>query len=172
MSVFRSSRQLYFVKTAAFKPLSFNLFCSLLPIKRFVSNIVFFLASGVKFLTARFIVAVSLDFEKNIQLLNYTDQKHDFARCICRKIPQTNQSKKRANLRQRYFTPTIKRFIIQRLYLTSLPFCHFGECVEISYAQYFFRFVNEYLRRFLYCELPVLGRVISDFSQRTFAFSA
>ena len=71
-----------------------------------------------------------MDFEKNIQLLSYTDQKHDFARCICRKIPQTNQSKKRANLRQRYFTPTIKRFIIQLLYLTSLHFCHFGECVD------------------------------------------
>ena len=56
MSVFRSSRQLYFVKTAAFKPLTLNHFCSLLPIKRFVSNIVFFLASGVKFLTVRFIV--------------------------------------------------------------------------------------------------------------------
>ena len=47
---------LCFVKTAAFKPLSFNHFCSFLPIKRFVSNIVFFLASGVKFLTLRFIV--------------------------------------------------------------------------------------------------------------------
>ena len=51
VSVFRSSRQLYnislnFVETAAFKPLSFNHFCELLPIKCFVSNSVF-LVSGV-----------------------------------------------------------------------------------------------------------------------------
>ena len=51
VSVFRSSRQLYnislnFVKTAAFKPLSFNHFCELLPIKCLVSNSVF-LVSGV-----------------------------------------------------------------------------------------------------------------------------
>ena len=38
---------LNFVKTAAFKPLSFNHFCTLFPIKCFVSNIVFFLVSGV-----------------------------------------------------------------------------------------------------------------------------
>ena len=38
---------LNFVKTATFKPLSFNYFCTLLPIKCFVSNIVVFLVSGV-----------------------------------------------------------------------------------------------------------------------------
>ena len=39
---------LNFVKTAAtFKALSFNHFCTLLPIKCFVSNIVVFLVSGV-----------------------------------------------------------------------------------------------------------------------------
>ena len=37
---------LNFVKTAAFKPHSFNHFCTLLPIKCFVSNIVVFLVSG------------------------------------------------------------------------------------------------------------------------------
>ena len=45
--IFPSIISLNFVKTAAFKPLSLNHFEELLPIKCFVSNIVFFLVSGV-----------------------------------------------------------------------------------------------------------------------------
>ena len=40
--IFPSIISLHFVKTAAFKPLNFNHYCTLLPIKCFVSNIVVF----------------------------------------------------------------------------------------------------------------------------------
>ena len=45
--IFPSIISLNFVKTAALKPLRINHFFTLLPIKYFVLNIVFFLVSGV-----------------------------------------------------------------------------------------------------------------------------